>query len=473
MLTSDFDNKMADSRNIEHISGVFHVRQQKNQFGIDSREEVIHEDTNAERIRGNYGNSEERSTSYFAILYSLLIYAVSFASIATQTLIPLHDNFLNPEYWWEMVISNAFVYMLLRIVLTTGIETYSIFQIEQIMTIKWHFKLYVTQSMLYIIIFCSTHFIWTLGFNNVPPMPMANMIAGFLGWYLTVYVMWAKLFPLEKRNDPEFRKRLNNYVCYLVLWSLIPFQVMAMDIIYYTLTSMNLQWAMALVIPLFRSVVEWMLPKFFNKAVGYRKGWTKLEENEPATFCLETQIAQAYSIYIAIKLSSFSPYTLTSASILGVEFLINLYHCFQIIRTNKKIGETNDNEQYSLLLKAEKKSAIVSLVTVEFIETSVPLLYAIGIIAAYYGPNASLMIGIKNEYFGFPPIADLQNVLIVLLMMAAIDAIGGILIGILLGFFCKINLFKELCEILQKYWIHLSLFMGGEIMNVSSDINYK
>ena len=65
---------MADSRNIEHISGVFHVRQQKNQFGIDSREEVNREDTNAERIRGNYGNSEEReSTSYFVYGHKNLI----------------------------------------------------------------------------------------------------------------------------------------------------------------------------------------------------------------------------------------------------------------------------------------------------------------------------------------------------------------------------------------------------------------
>ena len=461
---------MTSSRNIEPTSGIFHVRQQKSQLDIQAREEVNHEDTNAERIERS---SEAReSTSYFAILYSLLICAVSFASIATQTLIPLHDNFLNPEYWWEIVFFKAFVYLLLRIVLVTGREAYCIFQIEQIMTIKWHFKLYVTNVVFYIILGCCTHFIWTLGFNNIPPMPMGGLIPGFFGWYLTIFVMWAKLFPPEKRNDPKFRTRLNSYAWYLVLWSLIPFQVPTMDIIYFTLTSMNLQWAMALVIPLFRKLVEWMLPKLFSKAVGYRKGWTKLEENEPAAFCLETQIAQAYSVYIAVKLSSFSPDNLTTAGILGVEFLVNLYHCFQIIRTHNKIGENNDNEHYSLLLKAEKKSAIVSLVTVEFIETSIPLLYAIGLIAAYYGPNASLMIGIKNQYFGIPPITDLQNVLTVLLMMAAIDAIGGILIGTLLGVFCKINIFKELCEILQKYWIHLSLFMGGEIMHVSSDTDY-
>ena len=178
---------MRNSRKIKLTSKVFHVRQQKNQLGIEAREEVNHEKTNAERIVGDYKISKERqSTSYLAILYTSLIFAVSFATIATQTLIPLHDNFLNPEYWWEIIILKACVYLLLRIVLVTAREAYCIFQIEQIMTIKWHFKLYVTNAMFYTIISCSTHFIWTLGCNNVPPMPMGELIAGFFSWYLTI-----------------------------------------------------------------------------------------------------------------------------------------------------------------------------------------------------------------------------------------------------------------------------------------------
>ena len=171
-------------------------------------------------------------------------------------------------------------------------------------------------------------------------------------------------------------------------------------------------------------------------------------------------------MYIAVRLTMFSPETFTTGCILGVEFLINLYHCFQIIRIHNKIGANDDNEQNSLL-KAEKKSALVSLITLEFIEASIPLIYAMGIVLAYYGPNAKLMIGIKSEYFGVPPITNLLNVLSVLFLMAGIDALGGILVGVLLGYFCKINIIKELNIILQKYWIHLSIFMGGEICNVS------
>ena len=297
-------------------------------------------------------------------------------------------------------------------------------------------------------------------------MLLGELPAGMIGWYITVFVLWAVFFPTEKRNDPDFKTRLNNYVYYLLVWSLIPWQELFMDTIFTLLTSYDLQFLMALVIPLFRSFVEWILPKFFNKACGYKKGWTKADENEPATFCMETMIAQAYSMYIAVRLTMFSPETRTTGCILGVEFLINLYHCFQIIRIHNKIGANDGNEQNSVL-KAEKKSAIVSLITLEFIEASIPLIYAMGIVLAYYGPNAKLMIGIKSEYFGVPPITNLLNVLSVLFLMAGIDALGGILVGVLLGYFCKINIIKELTIILQKYWIHLSIFMGGEICNVS------
>ena len=52
---------MSNSRNIEPTSGIFHVRQQKSQLGIEAREEAKHEDTNAERSEGS---SEARESGY-------------------------------------------------------------------------------------------------------------------------------------------------------------------------------------------------------------------------------------------------------------------------------------------------------------------------------------------------------------------------------------------------------------------------
>ena len=441
---------------------IVHVRK-----GKQASKSNVHEETNVERINENTPDSSNgESFSYVGLLYSIVIFIACFMTTSTFTWIPMHDHFIHPEFWWEQVLIKGFIFMILRIVLSTIREMYSIFQDEEINTFKWHLKLYAVNTSLYILLSCFSHFIWTLFLNRNPPMPFGELPGGMLGWYITIFVLRAVFFPAEKRKDPDFKNRLNNYVYYLIVWSLIPWQELFMDGIFTLLTSYDVQFLMALVIPLFRSFVEWILPKFFNKACGYKKGWTKAEENEPAAFCLETQIAQAYSMYIAVRLTMFSPENLTTGCILGVECLINLYHCFQIIRIHNKIGANDDNEQNSVL-KAEKKSALVSLITLEFIEASIPLIYAMGLFLAYYGPNAKLMIGIKSEYFGVPPITDLPSVLSVLFLMAGIDALGGILVGVLLGYFCKINIIKELSIILQKYWIHLSIFMGGEICNVS------
>ena len=78
------------------------------------------------------------------------------------------------------------------------------------------------------------------------------------------------------------------------------------------------------------------------------------------------------------------------------------------------------------------------------------------------------MIGIKHEYFGIPATSDIQEVLIVLFMMAQIDMVGGVIFGILLKYFCNVNIFEEMCKILQKYWIHLAIFIGGDLTHVSS-----
>ena len=261
-----------------------------------------------------------------------------------------------------------------------------------------------------------------------------------------------------------------NYVYYQFVWTILVYQKPIMDRIFGILTALQyekgiqVQWLMSFVIPAFRRLVEWILPKFFNKAVGYKPGWTIDQENEPATFCMETMINLVYTIYVAVRLSSSD--TFTGACILGVEFLINLYYCFQIIRMHRKIGGSDDNE-HSAEWKAEKKSAMVSLLTVELIEILTPVAYAISLLMAYHGPNATLMTGIKNEYFGIPAITDIQGVLNVLFLMAGVDLLGGLIFGLLLGYFCKINIFVEICKILQKYWIHLAIFVGGDLTQVS------
>ena len=407
---------------------------------------------------------EQNPISYWSSLYVFPILGACIIFSSTQTLIPWHNLFISPEYWWEELIRSALFYMPFRIVLPTAREAYCVFQLKEILTIAWHLKFWIAHVSEWITLCCLQHLLWVVIYENNYPMPSGYALNGFIAWYITIFLILPRLFPRQLRADPKFKTRLNNYVYYQFFWSIIAFQEYAMDMIFETLKAFQVPFLMAIVIPAFRRLVEWILPKFFNKAVGYKKGWTKRDENEAATFCLETLITQVYTIYVAVRLSSAD--ILTGCCILGVELLINLYSCIQIIQMHKKVGGTNEYDE-SLLWTAERNSSMVSLLTAELIEVLSPLAYSLALSMAYYGPNATIMTGIKNEYFGIPAITDIREVLNVLSMMVLIDLAGGICFGILLKYFCKVNIFEEMCKILQKYWIHLAIFIGGDLTHVS------
>ena len=227
--------------------------------------------------------------------------------------------------------------------------------------------------------------------------------------------------------------------------------------------DVKVQWLMAFIIPIFPAFFEWILPKPFNKSLGYKKGCTKLDEDVPATFAMETQITDNFTMYVTVRLGSAGQFTVLC--ILGVQFCVNLFKCFRIIRLHEKIGNNNDEERN--LWKAKRQSATISLITAEVIEVLIPFAYAMTYATAYYGPNAKIMTGVKSTYFDQMPVSDIQSVLSSLFIMCGVDALGALFIAILLWLFCKINCVKEYCKIMKNNWITLAIFMSGDITYVS------
>ena len=181
---------------------------------------------------------------------------------------------------------------------------------------------------------------------------------------------------------------------------------------------------------------------------------------------METQIGCWYAMYVTVKLVTADQST--GNWILGVEFCINLWHAFQIIWIHNKVhGDVTVEEIRKW--KNKKEGIIRNLVAMETIEILIPLAYSIGYATAYYGPNARIMIGVKNTYWGNTE-QDIKEILTPVFKMAGLDTCGTIIIGVLLGLICQINFLDEVCTILKKYWIILSLMMGAELAVVSTII---
>ena len=84
---------------------------------------------------------------------------------------------------------------------------------------------------------------------------------------------------------------------------------------------------------------------------------------------------------------------------------------------------------------------------------------------AYYGPNARIMAGVRNTYFGVEE-QDIKNILQSVFKMAGIEAFGAILIGGLLRLLCQINIFDEFCIIMRRHWVTILLTMVSSMLSV-------
>jgi hypothetical protein len=248
---------------------------------------------------------------------------------------------------------------------------------------------------------------------------------------------------------------------YVVLWLTTPFQQIFLDVIFVKVKNyqneqgIKLQPIMAFLIPISRGIYEHVLPKLFNKAAGH--------ENVAARSTMEIEIAVSYALYVTVRLASADEST--ANWILGVEFCINLWSTLQIIwRQNKVQGDLTEEEITKW--KKKTKDMIRSLVIIETIEILVPLAYSVCYATAYYGPNARIMGGVKNNYWHNKEVEDIKGNLLVLFKMAGIDGGGAIIIGILFEFMGKISMLGEYCNVMKEYWITLSLYMGSNILHV-------
>ena len=107
----------------------------------------------------------------------------------------------------------------------------------------------------------------------------------------------------------------------------------------------------------------------------------------------------------------------------------------------------------------KKQALLTNLVTIEAIEILIPLAYCMSYATAYYGPNATIMKGVKNNYFGNSE-QEIQVLFESVFKMAALDTCGAILIGLLLIMLCQINIVDEFCVIMKKHWITLSVIVA-------------
>ena len=168
------------------------------------------------------------------------------------------------------------------------------------------------------------------------------------------------------------------------------------------------------------------------------------------------------SMFVAIVIGSIAT-PLTSYSILGVDFILNLLSCINIIRIQQRIDPEHSNSEN---LEERKRNEVTNLALTEIVEALVAMLYLLTFLIAYYGPNALILGGIKNSYWNFEAVEDLETLIKGIGLIFLFHIIFGIISGVILWKFAKVNMIREYCMALKKFWPIMTLRLAANTAKV-------
>ena len=202
----------------------------------------------------------------------------------------------------------------------------------------------------------------------------------------------------------------------------------------------DMQWCLALILPVIREVSSWLLIKVCSKSSGRVDSSVELVANN--------LVLTYHSLFLAVCVGSTAT-DLTIYLLLSVDFAVNIYFCIKIMWLKKK-GTTKKHKEECI----EKLQLLVLSETLEFV---VPIAYLFCFLAAYYGPNAKLLGNVKNSYWQYHANDNIDTSTANLMFLVLIDALSLVATTSALWFSCKINLFKVYLFLQKEFGLIMAI----------------
>ena len=384
-----------------------------------------------------------------------IIYTASFAFI---TLIPYHDVINCPNYWYELIVPIAlggflwyFVVILLQLSkLSNDQAIMDLWLISRLFTLS---AIALTTGHLIIYLIWSVY----LGYNS--PMPFVIFFDGIVVCLTILFVLW-QYFQKRYGNDSPIIPNLKHYCVYsLLTWSVIISCQAALAI--YLYTNRYLQWLSVILIVFSKKIISDLMCKFICKAAVS-------EDFLTVQGISDIQVAVAYKSFVIMIMTS-ETYGITNGFVLVIPFLLNMHICFQVINLHQQISNDGNDTEH---LHVRKLRLLMKLLINEIVEFLTPLIFLITFIIAYYGPNATIIGNVQNNYWQYGCVENLLSYVSVILLMTIVDLSSAVISVCLLWKICKINCWlfckENMSELVNI--IAANIFMA---INAVSTINYQ
>ena len=366
------------------------------------------------------------------------------------TLLPVNNVLLHPEYWYEIVFTttsqavfSAFYNCSFQDVLFSGLITRS--------KMRVFLESFFCHKITEILVICFIHLLWSRILGYYEPFPFRQAITAYLS-YLVVMVRGWYIVPKETRMDKEFRERCKSFT-FGHLWAI--FAAIQLNIIGQVLYDVPnyLQWILPLVVPLIKAVNDRIICFFMTKSAS-PKNVVEIK------FMGKILLNLMYDFWLAISLASRTTKS-TGYIILGLNFFIDMSLCYKVVQLDKKVSE---NDFSSPNTQNIKQQILTELMLNEIAQVVAPFAYIVSFLIGYYGPNKDILGGIGCEIWHYKKIKDVKTHLMPVIKMTLIDMVSVIIAGISLRWFCNINIGKEYCKTMKKYWFNFFLKNRGSFV---------
>ena len=272
-----------------------------------------------------------------------------------------------------------------------------------------------------------------------PPFPMITSVAIVPGalWFSQT-ILWFQ-YPGEIRKQKIFRKRYFRFITSFFPLQFIPFLIYntIIPIGFMLLPTDDLQWIMALILPLFREFCVWGFTKFYSKHAEER-------DKKPIEIMVLHDFATRHALALSIMANTLASVQ-TSFLLIGIDFAINIFLAINIIRKKRTNPEVDVDQDVQELMMAEK---------IEFV---IPLLFYLTFVMGYYGPNGDLFGGLRLMIFERQALLDPESVTKWTTIFFLIDFGSLIVSVILLWVFCRINCFPHYLKISAAFWLIMAV----------------
>ena len=392
-----------------------------------------------------------KNVSYWYGLNFLAILGISAGSTFTVTLIPQSNQIEFQNKWYELALT---VHPVLDFLVTSVmiLDSYYYFKIHSIVSIQKFLQIFVPGTLVGILSYSMMVMIWTSGLGYKLPVPFVGSL-----WFPIYGVFTVSLwfeFPKRLRKNRIYRKRLWFYITALTWIFLTQVQYDCLMML-----PSDFQWFLSIILPTLRTINIWIIDKIICQIVPF--------DCQEAKICTLAFIRSIHTTYVAIFLANVSECVLYA--VLGFEFFVHINSCYEIVRLHRKSNVEGQNNETKKKINIQNVLELVLSETIDVVASSA---YAITLAAAYYGPNATILGNIRNSYWTFKGIQDIEKTLTAVFQIAAIDLGIGTMCGLVLWNCCKINLLQEFCKLMKTYWLVIAVRIAIVMSRVNLNLLY-